>query len=58
MKEEKFVEYYICWYCKYKNKKWYLKKELEMVEEDYNHIDYRCPKCQSVIICSKKMEEK
>ena len=49
---KKLIEHYKCWGCDYKEQKWYTREELVKRVEAKNHIDFVCPKCSRVIICS------
>ena len=55
----KWIKIYICWRCKdARNRALKLRGEslIKRVEEE-GHIDYVCPKCDSVIICCKEVKK-
>lgn len=62
------MKLYACWRCvkpktpeEYKegrkeNDHWFPLKDLIKANEDNTHVDYKCPRCETVVICETKIK--
>ncbi len=48
---------FICWHKNCRNKKRIIEEDLIKRVEEEGHIDYCCPRCDSVIICCHEVKK-